>query len=132
MDPVISHLEPSVQNGVLVLTLTTSEVRGDETADAITQQALLAAADHPTARKVVVNLGGVRFLSSAGLRPLLRLHKEVKNEGGRVVVCEMQPAVREVLHATRLVTSTGHTQAPFEEQTTLDEAIASLNDNPPA
>jgi anti-anti-sigma factor len=120
------RLTASVQNGVLVLTVTLSEVRGDDTADAMTREALAAVADNATAKKVAVNFSAVRFLSSAGIRPLLRLHKELHPEGGRVVICGMQPAVREVMHATRLVTSSGHTQAPFEEQPTVEAGVASL------
>jgi anti-anti-sigma regulatory factor len=74
-----------------------------------------------------VDLSHVEFLSSVGFRPLLRLNKQIREQGGgRLIVCAMQPGVRDVMHATRLVTSSGSTQAPFDEQPTVDAAVASL------
>lgn len=126
MESVPHHLKASVQNGVLVLTVIPAEVRGDDAADALTREALAAVAANPEAKKIAIDFAPVRFLSSAGIRPLLRLHKELHPVGGRVVVCAMQPPVRDVMHATRLVTSSGHTQAPFEEQPTVEAGVASL------
>ena len=45
---------------------------------------------------VVADFAGVRYVSSAGLRVLLKTAKQAKDTGGRFAVCALQPAVREV------------------------------------
>jgi anti-anti-sigma factor len=52
--------------------------------------------------RLLVNLGGVRYLSSAVLGKLAWLEKQVAPVGGRIQVCGLDPLVRELLQITRL------------------------------
>lgn len=52
------------------------------------------------ARQIVVELRDVTFLSSSGLRALLLLARELRREGGDLVLCALQPQVAEVFHLT--------------------------------
>lgn len=52
------------------------------------------------ARQIVVELREVTFLSSSGLRALLLLARELRREGGDLVLCALQPQVAEVFHLT--------------------------------
>jgi len=45
---------------------------------------------------VVLDMAGVRFVSSAGLRVLLKAAKAAKAAGHSFAICGMQPAVSEV------------------------------------
>jgi len=74
-----------------------------------TEERLLALMEGGT---VVADLAGVRYVSSAGLRVLLKAAKQARTRGVGFSVCGLQPAVREVfeisgfdkiipLHATR-------------------------------
>lgn len=45
---------------------------------------------------LIVDLEAVRYVSSAGLRVLLKSAKQAQSAGGRFSVCALQPAVREV------------------------------------
>ena len=45
---------------------------------------------------VVLDLAGVHFVSSAGLRALLRAAKAAKAAGRGIAACTLQPGVREV------------------------------------
>jgi anti-sigma B factor antagonist len=47
--------------------------------------------------KVLVSLAPLEFISSAGLRVILRVAKEVRGYGGAIRVCEAQGVVKEVL-----------------------------------
>lgn len=47
-------------------------------------------------RRVVVDLAGLEFVASSGLRVFLALAKLVKRAEGRVAFCRLQPPVREV------------------------------------
>lgn len=48
------------------------------------------------AQKVVLDLGRLDYISSAGLRVVLVLAKKLKQLSGSLVLCNIQPQVREV------------------------------------
>lgn len=47
--------------------------------------------------RVVLDLARLDYVSSAGLRVVLLLAKKLKQAGGALVLCDLQPSVREVL-----------------------------------
>lgn len=49
------------------------------------------------AGKIVLNLGKVDFMTSAGLRALLTMAKLVQSARGEMRICSPSPAVRDVL-----------------------------------
>lgn len=57
----------------------------------------LAAGPEP---RLLVDFSGVDFISSAGLRVVLAVLKRVKAANGRLALCSIQPAVREVFDIT--------------------------------
>jgi len=71
------------------------------------------------ATKILLNLGGVDFLNSAGINVLASSHTAVSNRGGKLKLVSLQPKVQDVLVITRLVTV-------FEIDDTEDEAVASF------
>ncbi len=46
--------------------------------------------------RLVVDLQGVEYISSAGLRVFLRVAKRLKEQSGRLALCALGPAVRQV------------------------------------
>jgi len=51
---------------------------------------------HAQESRLLVDLGGVEYISSAGLRVFLMLARKVKEAGGRLVLCGMGASVRQV------------------------------------
>ncbi len=49
------------------------------------------------AKRLVLDMAKVGYVSSAGLRALLVLAKNLKAAGGKLVLCSLAPAVQEVL-----------------------------------
>ena len=47
-------------------------------------------------RRVVVDMGAIEYISSAGLRVLLLVAKRLRTAGGDLVLCALGPAVRQV------------------------------------
>ena len=47
-------------------------------------------------RQLVLDLSGIEYISSAGLRVLLLVAKKLRAAGGEVVLCALGPAVRQV------------------------------------
>jgi len=76
----------------------------------------LAAGAEP---RLLVDFSGVDFVSSAGLRVVLTVLKRVKAANGKLVLCAVQPPVREVLDIT------GFT-AMLDMQPSRTEAMAVL------
>ena len=50
--------------------------------------------------KVLLNLGGVTYMSSAGLRTLLLLYRQINNAHGRVVLTNLTEMVRDTMQIT--------------------------------
>jgi anti-anti-sigma factor len=61
------------------------------------EQALLAAIAVQAAPQCLLDLSDLVYTSSAGLRVFLTFAKRVKNAGGQLVLCAVQPAVYKVL-----------------------------------
>lgn len=58
--------------------------------------------DHSDAKQVVVNLSGVNFIDSSGLSTLVKGLKRCRQNGGDLVLCNLQPAVIGIFDLTRL------------------------------
>ena len=48
------------------------------------------------ATRMLVDLAGIQYVSSAGLRVFLMLAKKLQKTGGKLVLCNMSSSVREV------------------------------------
>jgi anti-anti-sigma factor len=116
-----SHL----QCPVLVLTIADPEILGDEMADALRDE-LLAVAVQSQAQNVVLDFQNVRYLSSAGFRPLLSLHRLLRQQNGKLILACMRPEVHEIFEVTRLISTKGQTKAPFEVYSDVPGAVAGL------
>ena len=68
--------------------------------DTVTAPELEAALKFGDATCVVIDLGNVPYMSSAGLRLLLSSHKTMRGKGGELQIANVQPSVKEVLDVT--------------------------------
>jgi anti-anti-sigma factor len=69
---------------------------------------------------IVLNLSGVDYISSAGLRCFMLAEKQAKGQGGTIVVAAMQPVVQEIFEISRFT-------LVFETFATLREALTRLS-----
>jgi anti-anti-sigma factor len=121
----LQHIHCQVERGVLVITITERQVGGDDLAAALRRE-FFSALDEYQLNKVALDFQEVQLLFSAGLRPLLSLHRRLGEAGGAMVLCNLAPQVAETLQVTRLISSKGASAAPFDTAATLDEALARL------
>jgi len=70
--------------------------------------------------RAVIDLAGVEYISSVGLRVLLLASKQAKAQGGALVVADLQPVVREIFEISRF-------NLVLEIFPTLREALAKLS-----
>jgi anti-sigma B factor antagonist len=73
-----------------------------------------------TGQPLVLDLSGLEYVSSAGLRCLMLAAREARAGQGRVVVAAMQPVVAEIFKISRFT-------MVFEVFPTLREALASVS-----
>jgi anti-anti-sigma factor len=118
-------LESHLDRGVLVVTCTQPSIQGETIAEQVRQE-LLDAVDRAGVRWVVVDLTNVRYLSSIAFWPLLSLRRRLQQEGGRLLICGLTGAVADVFHTTRMVSSAGSADAPFEVVADRAEAVPLL------
>jgi anti-sigma B factor antagonist len=71
-------------------------------------------------KHLVVDLSGVEYVSSAGLRVFLMLARKVKASGGKLALCGLPPSVKQVFDLA------GFT-ALFAVEGTADQAFARLS-----
>ncbi len=64
-------------------------------------QTRLAAAVGRAAAQVVVDMAGVAYISSVGLRALMVAAKQTKASGGKLAVAALQPVVKEIFEISR-------------------------------
>lgn len=69
--------------------------------------------------RIVLDLSGVDYISSVGLRVLMLAAKQVKAQHGEMVIAGMQPVVREIFEISRFT-------FVFGSFATLGEALARL------
>ena len=69
---------------------------------------------------LVLDLSGLEYVSSAGLRCLMIAAREAKSRAGRIIVTAMQPVVAEIFQISRF-------NLVLEVFPTLREALASVS-----
>jgi anti-anti-sigma factor len=71
------------------------------------------------ATRIVVNLEDVNFVDSAGLGALIEIHRKTKAKGGRLMLTNLGPKLRQALEIARLLTI-------FETFASEADAVASF------
>jgi anti-anti-sigma factor len=118
-------LETGLERGVLVLTVTEPSIQGETIADRLRQE-MLEAVERAAVLWVVIDLRHARYLSSIAFWPLLSLRRRLQEQGGRLLICGLTGAVADVFHTTKMVSSAGSADAPFEVVEDRTEAISLL------
>jgi len=124
-EPQGNHLKSTVDQGVLVLTLTTAKIEGEAIADGLLQE-MLAAIAGIEPPKVVVDFQFTHYLSSVAFRTLLGFRRKVLESSGRLVLCGLNPVVGDVFYTTRMISTDPQTTAPFAMETDVSAAVARL------
>ena len=120
-------LTARVDKGVLVLAITHAQLRSTEfdVVEGLREEMQQAVAEAQV-NKVVVDLSAVQQLGSASFRPLLSLRRKLHETSGQLILCGLQPDVREVFLVTRLIDTTGSSDATFGAAPDVASALARL------
>ena len=106
-------LQTSVDQGVLVLTITQSRIQGEETAQQLREEMQLAL-EKTGIHRVVVDLQNVRYMSSVAFWPLLSLRRQLARSEGRLIICGLTGDIEILFLTTKMISSGGAVDAPFD------------------
>ncbi len=119
------YLECSIDRGVLVLTIRRTQIEGEDVAGAMKEE-MLSAVTGFGVFNVVLDLKNTRYVSSIAFWPLLALRRQLAERGGRLLICGLNGAVRDIFTTTKMVSSSGALNAPFEMAADLESAVTQL------
>jgi len=86
---------------VTVVNFTDKKILDEQTIQIIGEQ-LFSLVDESGRRKLLLNFSNVDYLSSAALAKFITLNRKVSQAGGRLVMCSIDPQIREVFEITKL------------------------------
>jgi anti-anti-sigma factor len=116
------QLHVGYSNGVMVVHLPGADM-SEEAALALGRQ-LGTLAERLRSRCLILNLGDVRFVSSAMLGKLIAFHKQVRQRGGELALCSLTPELAARFESMRL-------DRLFHICSTEEEALAEWDLAPP-
>jgi len=123
----LPHLQCRLEQGILVGVITAPQMQGDDLADELRQELLRAVGEFKT-NKLVLDFQNVKYLGSAGFRPLLSLYRKLHESAGRMIFINLSPDVEEVFLITRLLSKTPNGSTPFELAPDLAGAVERLRE----
>ena len=94
-------LEREDFGGVTVLRVKVPMLRGDETTDALFEQAY-ALVDDAGRSRIALNFDGVQFFASMAIGKLVKLLRKARSAGGRLAVCKLTRSLQSLLEVTHL------------------------------
>jgi len=124
--PDFKHLKRRVEQGVVILTLTDSEIISEGVTEDLRLE-LLAAVGSQDSPKVVIDFQAVKLISTTCLRALLSFRRHVREKGGQPLLCNLGPQVAEVLFTTRMASTTPSALIPFAIAPDVPAAVDHLS-----
>jgi anti-anti-sigma factor len=113
------------EGDVKILQLTIDYLVDYDVAQRLTEE-LVESVGQKAGAKVVVDMGGVEFLSSVGYAPFINLRSHVRQLNGRLILANMSEMIHEVFDATRLLINSSSPKSLFEYCPTVANAVKSL------
>lgn len=87
-------------NGIYLLALNGRLVLGQESSGLLTVIDNLLASG---SARIVINLEHVNYVDSAGLGALIEAHRKTKAKGGRLILSDLRPNLKQALEIARLL-----------------------------
>lgn len=123
--PNFTHISCIRDGALAVVTFLDPQIKCDDITDQLRDE-LSAACEQTPVEQWVLDLRHVEFFSSAGVPPLLTLHRKLQGRRGRVLLCNVKPAIADMFRVTHLVREVAGQPRPFELATSLEDALLRL------
>lgn len=98
-----SYFDLERDGGIAVATFLASQLTEEDNVEQIGHE-LIALVDKLQHRRVVLNLATVRYATSAVIGKWIMLKRKLDREGGKLVVCGLQPGLADILSTSKLLT----------------------------
>jgi len=95
------RLEVEDIGDVTVVSFTDKKILDEQNIQIIGEQ-LFGLVDDSGRKKLLLNFSNVEYMSSAALGKLITLNKKIQGAGGKLVLCAIDPQIREVFEITKL------------------------------
>jgi anti-sigma B factor antagonist len=95
------HLRVEVITGVTLVSIVDVDLLAEDVIMEVGEQ-LFRLVDEQGETKLVISFRDVRYMSSAMVGQLVKLHKKVVKAGGRMILCGFSPTIREVFRISHL------------------------------
>ncbi len=112
------HFSHEVHDDVVVVQVAPEKLSEEQNLEEFGVQ-LFAYVDQYECGKLALDCASVKYASSSAIGKLITLHRKLKRTEGRLVICCLQDAFREILQAARLYTY-------FETTETTEAAVELL------
>jgi anti-sigma B factor antagonist len=106
------------ERGVAVAGFKMSQITEEENIEQLGHE-LFSLTDQFGCRKLVLDMRGVEYITSAVIGKLISLHRRMHRSGGSLVLCNLGTKLREVLRTSRLIDY-------FQSAETVDDAVGRL------
>ena len=123
-DSGTTYIESSLLQGVLVVKVLATEMRDTDVCYAIRDQ-LIDVIDPDHTQNAILDLQNLCFVGSIGLLGFLGMRRKIPKS--RIIVCNLSDTIREMFVLCRLISADNSSDAPFEVQTTLQDALDCFN-----
>ena len=116
-DPI--YITISEQEGTTVVGFTSTRLTDDENIELLGRE-LFSLCDPKHSPRLVLDLAGVAFMTSSVLGKIITLHRKQHRREGRLVLCNIEPAIAEILETSRLISY-------FNTENDVNSALASFD-----
>lgn len=118
-----SELRVEETAGICVATVTVPQLTDEINLERL-GHTLFGLVEQQGCRALVVSLKGVVYLTSSAIGKLITLHRRMRRLDGQVLFCDLEPSVRDILDASRLISY-------FDTVDSVAAALARLSEGPP-
>lgn len=95
------HIEVDNVGEVAIITFTDKKLLDEHNIQVIGKQ-LFSLVDELGKKNILLNFSNIEYLAAAAMGKLITLNKKVNQVGGKLVLCEIDPAIYEVFKMTKL------------------------------
>lgn len=117
---IANHFTCVEDEGAAVVTFLRQQLTDEDNIEQL-GEALFSLLEKDAQLRIILDLSQLDYVTSSVLGKFITLHRRLRRQGGMLVLCAMQPNVRETLRASRLLDY-------FQTADTVDAARAALTE----
>ena len=92
----------------------------EQNIEALGQELLLLVGKYEC-RRLILNLADVEYMTSSMIGKLIRVHRQLHRDGGKLVLSDLHPTVKDILGTSHLLTY-------FHSANTVEDAVPLFNE----